>query len=43
VKALLDAGARADLRDNRGKRALDIAREQKHEETARALEAATRI
>ena len=38
VKALLDAGARADLKDNRGKTALDIAREGKFDETAKLLE-----
>jgi len=35
----LDAGARADLRDNRGKTALDIARDNKHAATATLLEA----
>jgi ankyrin repeat protein len=38
VRLLLAAGARADRKDNRGKTALDIAREQGHVETVRALE-----
>jgi hypothetical protein len=42
AKALLDAGANPALKDNRGKTALDIAREQKHEETAALLAAAAR-
>jgi ankyrin repeat protein len=42
VKALLDAGARADLRDNRGKTALDIARDNQHTATATLLETAGR-
>ena len=37
LKALLDSGARRDLRDDRGKTALDIARETKHDDTARVL------
>jgi ankyrin repeat protein len=36
VKALLDVGARADLRDNRGKTASDMAREGKFDETGAA-------
>ena len=40
VKALLDAGARADLRDNRGKTAADMAREGNYGETVRVLESA---
>ena len=38
VKALLEAGARADMRDNRGKTALDIAREGGYAETVTLLE-----
>ena len=38
MKALLDAGARADLRDNRGKTAADIAREGKYDDTVKLLE-----
>jgi ankyrin repeat protein len=38
VKTLLAAGARADLRDNRGKTALDIAREGDFGETAALLQ-----
>jgi hypothetical protein len=37
VKVLLEAGARPDLRDNRGLTALDMAREGKFEETAKVL------
>jgi ankyrin repeat protein len=37
VKTLLAAGAKTSLKDNRGKTAADIAREAKHEETARLL------
>ena len=40
VKVLLDAGARPDCKDNRGKTALDIAREGKHDETAKILASA---
>ena len=40
VKVLLDAGARTDLRDNRGLTALDMAREGKHDETAKILASA---
>ena len=40
VKVLLDAGARTDLRDNRGQTALDMAREGKHDETAKVLASA---
>jgi hypothetical protein len=36
------AGARIDLVDNRGKSALDMAREFKHAETVQALEEAQR-
>jgi ankyrin repeat protein len=42
VKALLEAGAKSDFKDNRGKTALDIAREQRHAETAQLLESAAR-
>jgi hypothetical protein len=42
VRALLDAGARADFRDDRGKTALDIAREGNFTETAKLLEAASK-
>jgi ankyrin repeat protein len=38
VKTLLGAGARPDLRDNRGKSALDIAREGGFGETATLLQ-----
>jgi ankyrin repeat protein len=38
VKVLLDAGARTDLKDNRGKTAADIARELKHDDTVRLIE-----
>ncbi len=38
VKALLDAGARTDLKDNRGKTALDMAREGKFDDTVKLLE-----
>ena len=37
VQALLDAGARPELKDNRGLTALDMAREGKFEETAKVL------
>jgi ankyrin repeat protein len=37
VKSLLAAGAKINLKDNRGKTALDIARDGKHDETARVL------
>jgi ankyrin repeat protein len=40
VKALLAAGAAPGLKDNRGKTALDIARENRQDDTARLLEAA---
>ena len=40
VKALLDAGARPDLVDNRGKNALDMARESKDAATVLLLERA---
>jgi ankyrin repeat protein len=39
VRLLLASGARADRRDNRGKTALDIAREQHQDETAAVLQA----
>jgi ankyrin repeat protein len=42
VRALITAGARIDLVDNRGKSALDMAREFKHAETVQALEEAQR-
>ena len=41
VRALLKAGARADMRDNRGKTALDIAREAHHDDTVTVLEGVT--
>jgi len=37
VKSLLATGAKISLKDNRGKTALDIARDEKHDETARVL------
>ncbi len=37
VQVLLAAGARPELKDNRGKTALDMAREGKHAETATVL------
>jgi ankyrin repeat protein len=40
VRALLAAGAVPGLKDNRGKTALDMARENRHEDTARLLETA---
>ena len=40
MRTLLAAGARADRRDDRGKTALDIAREQKQPEAAALLESA---
>jgi ankyrin repeat protein len=40
AQALLDAGARLDFVDNRGKSALDIARESKHAATVALLERA---
>jgi len=40
VKALLEAGARPDLKDDRGKTALDMAREAKDLETVKLLETA---
>jgi ankyrin repeat protein len=42
VKVLLDAGARADLKDDRGKTALDIAREGNFPDTVKLLQAALR-
>jgi ankyrin repeat protein len=41
VRALLDAGARVDAHDHRGKTALDMAREFKHPETVEVLERAS--
>jgi hypothetical protein len=38
VKVLLAAGARTDLRDNRGKTAADIAREAGYPETSKLLQ-----
>jgi hypothetical protein len=38
VKVLLDAGARTDLKDDRGKTAADIARELKHDDVVRLIE-----
>jgi uncharacterized protein len=40
ARALIDAGARVELVDNRGKTALDMAREFKHAETVDVLERA---
>jgi ankyrin repeat protein len=40
VKALLAAGAKPGLKDNRGKTALDIAREARHAEVVALLEKA---
>ena len=42
VQALLAAGARTDLKDDRGKTALDIAREGNFPDTAKLLEAASK-
>ncbi len=42
ARVLIDAGARVDLVDNRGKSALDMAREFKHAETVEVLERALR-
>jgi ankyrin repeat protein len=42
VRALIAAGARVDPVDNRGKSALDMAREFKHVETVELLERAMR-
>lgn len=42
VKALLDAGAKPDLKDNRGMTAQDIARAHKQLETVLLLEVAQR-
>ncbi len=42
VRVLLDAGARTDRRDDRGKTAQDIAREQQHPAIAALLESARR-
>jgi ankyrin repeat protein len=41
--ALLKAGARVDLRDDRGKTALDIAREENFPETVKLLEATQKM
>ena len=38
ARVLIDAGARVDLVDNRGKSALDMAREFKHAPTVELLE-----
>jgi ankyrin repeat protein len=38
VRVLLQAGARTELKDDRGKTALDIAREEKHGDTQKLLE-----
>ena len=40
VKALLDAGARADRKDDRGKTAADMARDGRYDETLKLLERA---
>jgi hypothetical protein len=40
VRALLAAGAKPELRDDRGKTALDLAREGNFPETAKLLESA---
>jgi ankyrin repeat protein len=37
VRALLDAGARADVKDDRGKTAIDMAREGKYDDTVKLL------
>ena len=42
VKALLEAGARAELKDDRGKSALDIARDGNFPATVKLLEAAAK-
>ena len=42
VRSLLAAGARVDLKDDRGKTALDIAREDNFSETIKVLEAASK-
>jgi ankyrin repeat protein len=42
VRALLAEGARTDLRDDRGKTALDIARDGNFSETVRLLETLVR-
>ena len=42
VRALLDAGAKPALKDNRGKTALDMARDGNFDETAAVLEQAQR-
>jgi uncharacterized protein len=39
VRSLLAAGARAEFRDDRGKTALDIARDENFPETVKVLEA----
>jgi uncharacterized protein len=41
VRTLLKAGARPDMRDNRGKTALDIARDGRHDDTITVLESVT--
>ncbi len=43
VKALLAAGAKPQMRDNRGKTAADMAREANFAETAALLDAAGRV
>ena len=40
ARALIDAGARVDLVDNRGKSAIDMARDFKHASTVELLEQA---
>jgi ankyrin repeat protein len=42
VRALLAAGARTDLRDDRGKTALDIARDSNFPDTVKLLQAAVK-
>jgi ankyrin repeat protein len=42
VRLLLGAGAKADLKDDRGKTALDIAREENYADTAALLAPNTR-
>jgi len=42
ARALIDAGARVDLVDNRGKSAIDMARDFKHVDTVQVLEQALR-
>ena len=43
MRALLAAGARTNLKDDRGKTALDIAREENHADTLKLLEGTGRL